>query len=100
MVLIPGQLELEDRNFSSKTDHNQLQELSVVASLEIAIDQWLPWLYVVPLCGLQKLEESSFNLSVTNNNAERGIRIITDFLNKTKDKNLRQALLQTVEYFR
>ena len=130
MVVSPGQLELEVRNFSSETDHNQLQELSVVALLEISIDQW-PSLHSVvnsnrwlmfEILGLQKekkpdwlqvpssmwylfadykkLEEFSFNLSVTNNIAERGVRIITDFLNKTKDKNWRQALLQTVEYFR
>ena len=48
----------------------------------------------------RKLEEFTFNLSVTNDVAERGVRLITDFLNKTHDESQRQALLQTVEFFR
>ena len=47
-----------------------------------------------------KLREFSTNLSVTNDVAERGIRMISDFLNATNDETQRQALLQTVEHYR
>ena len=48
----------------------------------------------------QKLSEFSNNLSVTNDLAERGISMITEFVNKVENEVQRQDLLQTVEFHR
>ena len=45
----------------------------------------------------QKLNEFCTNLSVTNDVAEWGVRMIMDYLNCTQDETQHQALLQTVE---
>ena len=44
--------------------------------------------------------EFATNLPVTNDLAERGIHLISEFINKSADENQRQALLQVVEYHR
>ena len=48
----------------------------------------------------KRIEEFAQNISITNDIAERGVRLITDYLNKTNSEEQRQALLQTVEYYR
>ena len=48
----------------------------------------------------RKLEDFAKNISVTNDIAERGIRIITDFIDKSENEDQRQALLQVVENYR
>ena len=48
----------------------------------------------------RKLEDFAKNISVTNDIAERGIRIITDFIDKSENEDQRRALLQVVENYR
>ena len=48
----------------------------------------------------RKLEEFSVNLPVTNDLAERGVALISQFVYKVEDEEQRQALLQVVEYHR
>ena len=48
----------------------------------------------------RKLEEFSLNLPVTNDLAERGVALISQFVDKVEDEEQRQALLQVVEYHR
>ena len=47
----------------------------------------------------RRLEEFAKNVSVTNDIAERGIRIITDYIDKSEDEQQKQALLQVVENY-
>ena len=48
----------------------------------------------------RRFAEFATNLPVTNDLAERGIHLISEFINKSADENQRQALLQVVEYHR
>ena len=48
----------------------------------------------------RKLKEFSENISVCNDIAERGVSLITSFINKTESEEQRQALLQVVEHHR
>ena len=48
----------------------------------------------------RKLKEFSENISVCNDIAERGVALITSFINKTESEEQRQALLQVVEHHR
>ena len=48
----------------------------------------------------RKLEDFCSNLRVTNDLAERGIHLISEFIHKTKTEKQSQALLQVVEYHR
>ena len=48
----------------------------------------------------RKLVEFATNLPVTNDLAERGIHLITEYINKSANEDQRQALLQVVEYHR
>ena len=48
----------------------------------------------------RKIAEFANNLPVTNDLAERGINLITEYINKSEDEDQRQALLQVVEYHR
>lgn len=48
----------------------------------------------------RKIAEFANNLPVTNDLAERGIHLITEYINKSEDEDQRQALLQVVEYHR
>ena len=48
----------------------------------------------------KKLEEYATNLLVCNDLAERGIAMITKFINMVETEDQRQALLQVVEYHR
>ena len=48
----------------------------------------------------RKFVEFANNLAVTNDLAERGCHMITEFINKTANEDQRQALLQVVEYHR
>jgi len=47
-----------------------------------------------------KLHQFVSNVHVTNDIAERGIKLITDFIDHCHDENQRQALLQVVESHR
>ena len=48
----------------------------------------------------RKFVEFANNLAVTNDLAERGCHMITEFINKTANEDQRQALLRVVEYHR
>ena len=48
----------------------------------------------------RKLEEFSVNLPVTNDLAERGVALISKFVDKVHNEEQRQALLQVVEFHR
>ena len=48
----------------------------------------------------KKLEEFSNNISVCNDIAERGIHLMTDFIDHCESEEQRQALFQCVEYHR
>ena len=48
----------------------------------------------------RKIVEFATNLPVTNDLAERGIHLITEYINKSANESQRQALLQVVEYQR
>ena len=48
----------------------------------------------------QKLKEFSENVSVCNDIAERGIAMISAYINKAESEEQRQALLQVVEFHR
>ena len=48
----------------------------------------------------RQLEIFAHNLSVTNDLAERGCKMITDFINKVECEEHKQALLQVIEYHR
>ena len=48
----------------------------------------------------RKLKNFILNVSVTNDLAERGIKLTTDFLHLCKDEDQLQALLQCVEQHR
>ena len=48
----------------------------------------------------RKFSAFATNLPVTNDLAERGIHLITQFINKSSNEEQRQALLQVVEYQR
>ena len=50
--------------------------------------------------GFQKLKSFVVNVLVTNDLAERGVQLMTDFIDKTEDETERQALLQVVEFQR
>jgi hypothetical protein len=50
--------------------------------------------------GFRKLKEFAENISVCNDVAERGVAIITMFINKAQSEEQRQALLQVVEFHR
>ena len=47
-----------------------------------------------------KLEDFASNLPVVNDLAERGVAMISQFVNNVEDEEGRQALLQLVEYHR
>ena len=40
------------------------------------------------------------NVLVTNDLAERGVKLMADFIDKSEDETERQALLQVVEFHR
>ena len=48
----------------------------------------------------KRLKEFSENISVINDVAERGVALITSYINKTECEEQRQALLQVVEFHR
>ena len=48
----------------------------------------------------RKFAQFAINLLVINDLAERGIHLITEFINKSANEEQRQALLQVVEYHR
>ena len=48
----------------------------------------------------RKFKEFAENLSVCNDVAERGIALITKFVDQTQSEEQRQALLQVVEFHR
>ena len=48
----------------------------------------------------RKFAQFAINLPVINDLAERGIHLITEFINKSANEEQRQALLQVVEYHR
>ena len=48
----------------------------------------------------RKLKEFSENISVCNDIAERGVALISNFINKAETEEQRQALLQVVEHHR
>ena len=48
----------------------------------------------------RKLKEFALNISVCNDIAERGVALITSYMNKVESEEQRQALLQVVEYHR
>ena len=48
----------------------------------------------------KKFVQFATNLAVTNDLAERGCHLITEFINKTANEDQRQALLQVAEYHR
>ena len=48
----------------------------------------------------RKLKEFSQNISVCNDIAERGVALITAYINKAESEEQRQALLQVVEFHR
>ena len=50
--------------------------------------------------GYQTFKKFATNLTVTNDIAERGIALVTEFLNKHESEEQRQALLQVVEWHR
>ena len=48
----------------------------------------------------KKFKELAFNISVTNDIAERGIHLMSDFISHCETEDQRQALFQCVEYHR
>ena len=48
----------------------------------------------------RKLREFCVNVSVCNDIAERGVALITAYINKAESEEQRQALLQVVEFHR
>ena len=48
----------------------------------------------------RKIKEFALNISVCNDIAERGVALITSYMNKVESEEQRQALLQVVEYHR
>ena len=50
--------------------------------------------------GVQKLKLFVENVHVTNDLAERGVELMSDFIHKTENEDERQALLQVVEFHR
>ena len=48
----------------------------------------------------RKLKEFVTTVSVTNDLAERGIKLMSDFISMSKDEEQLQALLQVVEHHR
>ena len=64
--------------------------------------EWLqtPSLLWDKFADYRKLEKFVTTCLVTNDLAERGIKLVGDFINMTEDENLRQALLQVVEEHR
>ena len=63
------------------------------------------WLTVPPnlwenFCEFRKLREFAENISVCNDIAERGVALITGFINMAESEEQKQALLQVVEHHR
>ena len=63
------------------------------------------WLTIPPILWknfqeFRKLREFAENISVCNDIAERGVSLITSFINKAESEEQRQALLQVVEHHR
>ena len=63
------------------------------------------WLTIPPklwnnFLEFRKFKEFVENISVCNDIAERGVSLITNFINKTESEEQRQAMLQVVEHHR
>ena len=62
--------------------------------LQLSCDMW-------PIFSeFRKFSDFANNVSVTNDLAERGIHLVSEFVNKCEDENQRQALMQLLEYNR
>ena len=94
---------------------NEMHEMPCMSSF-VTPDSWLlfdilgltedqDWLTVPAahwenFSQFRKLKEFAENVSVCNDIAERGIALITAYINKAESEEQRQALLQVVEYHR
>ena len=105
-----GKPNFPDIDFSGEEIH--LPDMSAFVSS----DSWLvfdmlgltgsqDWLTIPPnlwnnFQEFKKLKEFAENICVCNDIAERGVSLITTFINKTQSEEQRQAMLQVVEHHR